>query len=560
MKYALSILIALLFSFSTLMGQDNAALLPILEQIKEEIKDVEGKSNTYAQELSWNEEAPYKIKLTITTTSNKKGKSEEMTYQCNLRDIDRNTVKVKNDKDLMKVPLFMDNRQKLVKVFKEGKQEKYIDRIEIIGADIDNARKLATLYEEAVAIATKIKPEGLPETFEERMDWLTQNVVAIQIDETTYNQSIEQDTDLPVVVHYTLTKQGKKTEETTWHLNLADLKERTVQLKIKGKEVLVEMQTTRNQKFIQQDKEDKESTYVNKMAFYVDEPDKGKMLADALKGIIPQCQAMEKERFPVIADLQTGLDLLVEKVGNLDIKDKSYTQSIEGACITTINFSETDSKSKVSEEKYLLNLADLNDNKVDIKVSGSRIKIEMATGKNKLIQSFDDGEMQNYSNKVSLLAQNVENAKWLLHTLPPVIKYCQDKEPNDQLAVKGTAFTWIKENLKEIEELQQNLEKVDDSECKWQFVTTKPNKKGDTEEIYEFNIADLNPKSIDFKISGKKLAIQIFTTHNEKNIKYYKNGEPGDYKNNFLIQMDSVEKARQMMAAWKQQMKTCKEE
>lgn len=560
MKHSCAIFFTLSFSifFFTLSAQDNATLTPILEDIKTKIGEVQGKSDTYDQEFSWDETTPYKVNFTITTT-NKKGKTEEMRYAFNLRDIDKNTIKVKNDKDLMKLSLFMDNRQKLIKVFKEGKQEKYSDQVQIVATDVDNARVIEDLLEEGVAVAAKIKPPGLPESFDERMTWLSEHVVNVDIDETAYAQNLEQDEDLPVVVRYALSKDKKgKSSETAWKVNLADLKERTVQLKIKGKSVFVAMETTRKLKFIEANKEGKRDGFTNKMEIMVDDPDKGKMLVDILQGMIGQSQEMEKNRFAPIADLSSGLNNMAEQVGDFEVKEDKYTQSINPECITTLAFTETDSKDKTTEKKYLFNLADLNDNKVDIKVKGQLIAVEMETMRSKLIQSFKDGEMQNYTNKVSLLAKDVENAKWLLHHLPANIKFCQENKNNESLAIKGAAFDWVQQNVVDMSERQQALSKVEDAECKWQLTTIKKGKKSDTEETYEFNLSDLDPKAIDFKISGKKLGVEVYTKYKEKNIKYYKNGEPGDYKNNFLIDMDNVEKTREMIKTLKAEVEGCK--
>ncbi len=555
MKFYFIFLCSILYS--SLHAQDNADLLSILEQIKPQIKEVPGKSDIYAQEIDWDESAPYKI--TFTQQITKKGKGEEIVYELSLRDVDKNTVKVKNDKDLMKVPVYIDNRQKMIKVFKEGKQEKYIEKLEIIAIDVDNARKLEELLEEAIQIANKIKLPGLPETFDDRIAWLTQNIVPVTIDETFYNQTIEQDDDLPMVIHYTLAKEKNKTSEASWQLNLGDLKDRMVRLIIKGKEVMVELQATKGQKFIQQYKEGEKDGYTDEFEIYVEDPQKGKMLEEVLKGVIVQAQEMEKKRFPEITDLQSGLDLLTEKVSSLEENDKSYMQTFEAACLTSLKQIITDSKGNSSEIKNLFDLADINANTVDIEISGKGVLLNLETGKDRLIQTFEDGDLKGYTNKISVYAKDVENAKWLLHTFPQTIKYCQERENDYSFSINGDSFEWIKQHIVEIENTRQELEKSDSSSCKWRFITTNSGKKSETEETYEFNLYDLNPKSIDLKISSKSLAIEISTKHNEKNIKYYKNGEPGDYKNIILIQMGSIAKARQMMKAWEKQIEACNE-
>ena len=545
------------FLYSSLNAQDNADLLSVLEQIKLQIKEVPGKSDIYAQEIDWDENAPYKIKFTQQIT--KKGKGEEIIYELSLRDVDKNTVKVKNDKDLMKVPVYIDNRQKMIKVFKEGKQEKYIEKFEIIAIDVDNARKLEELLEEAIQIANKIKLLGLPETFDDRIAWLIQNIVPVTIDETYYNQTIKQDNDLPMVIHYTLAKEKNKTSEASWQLNLGDLKERMVRLIIKGKEVVVEVQTTKGQKFIQQYKEGEKDGYADELEIYVEDPQKGKMVEEVLKGVIVQAQVMEKNRFPEITDLQSGLDLLAEMISGFEENDKSYMQTFASTCLTSLTQIVTDSKGNSSEFQNLFDLSDINANNVAIKISAKGVLLNLETGKDRFIQTFEDGEIKGYTSKVNINAKDVENAKWLLHTFPQTIKYCQESENDNSFSIKGDPVEWIRQNISEIENTRQELEKMDSSSCKWQFISTDSGKKSETEEIYEFNLYDLNPKSIDLKISTKSLAIQIATNHNEKNIKYYKNGEPGDYKNNILIQMNSITKARQMVKAWEEQIEACKE-
>lgn len=557
MKYYSAFFCFYLFLGTGLYSQTSAELIPVLEKIQNEIKEVEGKSDTYTQEFTWDETNPCKVKFALSITS-KKGKTEELVYEFSLRDIDKNTIKVKNSKDFMMVPIFMDDRQKMIKVFKDGKQEKYTDKLEIAALDVDNARSLETLFEEAVPIADKIVMTNLPESFEERIDWLQQNIIPLEIGENTYGQSLEQDPDLPLVLHYVLAKEGKKATEDSWHFNLSDLKERAVQMKIKGKEVRVEIETNRKLKFIQLDKEGKESSYTNKLAFFAEEPEQGKMIRTVLRAIIKESQELEKNRFPAFSDKASSLKMLSEKITNLEFKNKTYTQRIAAQCITDLTQDVSDDKGNTTEKRYLFNLADLNENQLDVKVGAKGIFLNIETGKTKLIQSFKDGVLQNYTNKISIPAKDVEQVKWLLHAFPASIEYCQESKTEDRLAAKGDHLVWIQEKIASVKNVQQELSKVDEATCKWQFATTKEGKKESTEEIYEFNLYDLNPKTIDFKIAGKTLEVEIATLHSEKNIKYYKNGVPGDYKNKLHIEMEEVEKARQTMNALKVQIENCK--
>jgi len=541
-----------------LIAQESDQLVSVLENIKTELQEVQGKSNIYGQSIIWEEDNPVKCEI-ISTVINKKGKEVEHRYLLNLRNIDKNTIRTKNEKDVMKLSLIMDSRQKLIRYFKQGEQNNYKDKLELYAIDADNARELESLFENAVAEAQEIKPKDLPETFEKQINWLMENVKGVEIGETVYDQSLSQDEEIATLLAYNLTKQGKKAKEEKHLFNLADLKENQVRLKVKGKTVSVEMPTNRKLKFVQQSVDGKVEKYLNKLAFYVEEPDLGKQLVDVLKRLIPQSEEMEKERLPQINSLEDGMKMLGETISDLDLSGKKEEQSIEAACVCNFNRNTTTEKGKSTAQRWLFNLADFNEQRTEIKVSKDHIAIELTTDKSKLVQVFKDDEQQSFSKEVKILAKDVENAKQLMNILPKLIQMCQEKAENQEWVAKGSDAEWLQSQLPTIEGLRQNIEMIEADACKWKFSSAKAGKKGETEEIYEFNLYDLNPKSVDFSISGKKLAIELGTKYQEKNIKYYKNGEPGDYKNKLRIQMDNVEKARQMIALWKRNIKVCSE-
>ncbi|MEM9821249.1 MAG: hypothetical protein AAF985_09265 [Bacteroidota bacterium] len=265
---------------------------------------VEGKSNTYDQRLNWEPRYPVKCEITITAT-NKKGKEETFRYLINLRDIDKNTIRSKNEKELMKLSMVMDNRQKLIRYYQDGEQENYREKMDLYATDVDNSRQLEQLFKQAVETAQQIQPMDLPKTFAEQMAWLKEKIRPIEIGETVYEQSLSQDETISTLLTYQLVKAGKKSREENYLFNLVDLKENQVRLKVKGKLVSIELPSQRKLKFIQQSVDGNTTKFSNQLTFYGEDLDPAKRIVDVMRRIIPQSRALDKKRFPPKANAFT---------------------------------------------------------------------------------------------------------------------------------------------------------------------------------------------------------------------------------------------------------------
>ena len=83
------------------------------------------------------------------------------------------------------------------------------------------------------------------------------------------------------------------------------------------------------------------------------------------------------------------------------------------------------------------------------------------------------------------------------------------------------------------------------------FTRVETNNKGASNEYtYEFNIADIHPGSSKFSVKGKIISINLVTIGNEKLIKPYKNGEAGDFIDDFIIYTDDILLAKKTLATF----------
>jgi hypothetical protein len=72
------------------------------------------------------------------------------------------------------------------------------------------------------------------------------------------------------------------------------------------------------------------------------------------------------------------------------------------------------------------------------------------------------------------------------------------------------------------------------------------------EYIYEFNLSDLNPNSVEYDIKGKELSIVLNTNYNAKVIKTYEDGELQNYTNKINIYANDIDLARNLILGLKE--------
>lgn len=556
----LTYVLVLVFTFSlTASSQENQALINVLKTSGDLLQEVSAKSYTFDQQLSWDEDMPYQVSY----TQSKEGKksTESTTYEFSLKDIDLNTIRVQNQRDLMVVRFFIDNRQKFIRVFEDGEQKKYVYELELMAVDADNGRAIENFLKEAAGHAAKMESACATGSYDESLSWLKENIQTFSINETTFDQAFTVDKEQPTIVRYTLAERSKKTVEQHWKFNLADLDPKKVNMKISNTEVFIEASTKKNNKYIYFEKDGTQGNYANTVQFMVNDFEQAKCMLTILEQAIKESESKDKGKYPEISSLQQGLDLLKANVGEIISGDEKTSQEIKASCINEFTFTEVPAKGDPVEEKSKFNFSDVQDNSVEINVRGKAISLDFNTGRDKLVQPFKNGEVMNYTDDVSIMASDPENAKMLAHILPQVIKMCKEEPAFEAKSDLAGNFEWVQEQLSktEMEGLDQSVQMIEDSDCKWQFKVIEQGKKEDKEEIFEFNLIDLDEKGLKFKITGKNLSVEVNSAKGTKNIKYYENGEPDDYQDAFLIRMNNVEDARMMIAVFQKSIELCKE-
>ncbi|MGK0363965.1 MAG: hypothetical protein ACI85O_001019 [Saprospiraceae bacterium] len=531
-----------LFSFSQ---SDNISTL--MQQLSQEVTTVDTKKYTYEQSLTYDEKFPNQATLEAARVDSK-GKSKAQTYQFNLSEFDKNSVRKDNVKDVIVVQLNVEKKQKFIGTFSDGERDKYVNELEIIGTDVDNIRAIMDLLKKIIPLAKEIPPaEPLPATFDSRMAWLQKNVTDAEKDGKPISQKItaESQSYRTRLVFESEAEAKKESKVETYKFNLIDLKGKKMKLDIKGKNIFLSVNAS--EKYIRYEKNGELNNFQDDFKIYVSNIEVGKNIVKVLQALIEESPKEVNEiANKALSEITTASD-----------GKTTYLQKMRGQCLMTFETSGEGKKGKTTTEKSIFNYDDLNAKSVKIKVSKRTILVNVETEKSKkLINNFEDGELQNYSNKISIRGSSIENARLIKKELETKIKDCEGKSDCAMLSEETNALmTFVKDQIKDIEigskAYGQLLESTDEKPNQWKFTRTEAKKKETEERAYIFNLADIDPKRIDFEVSKKEVTLVLQTNKKEEVIKSYKNSEPDDYEKSIKIYVADIATVRNLVCALK---------
>src|SRR5690606_13519966 len=152
---------------------------------------------------------------------------------------------------------------------------------------------------------------------------------------------------------------------------------------------------------------------------------------------------------------------------------------------------------------------------------------------------------------------DIEGARRVKAAIDKVIEKCKAnyKEPFGSDA--NSMISWLLTNVKDATlddvTMKQTLEQVESGKNeKLKFTSRELNSKGTgAEEIYEFNLADVNPLSIDMVTKGKWLYVTMESEFKNKIFNYYKDGKIQPYASKIEFAVDNTEQARNIKEALK---------
>lgn len=541
-----SLISLLVLSFSVVNGQEA----PAIDWLKEYRGEIPVGSNTYWYEYSYFNKELCGISIKSVKMS-KKGDESVSRNELYLSDIDENAITFKVTGKYITVNLETKNSQKFIRYFEDGEFDSYVSSVEIYTDQVDKARSLIDVMKGKLKECDR--QEKTWGSLKAGLDWLKDNISTTTQSGTEYNQSFSYDEAKNYLVAFNRDYNDSKGIEIkeAYSVNLADVDPEGVSLNVSGTDLSIEL-NTKNNKYIGISENGELQNYDNDFEIHVPSLEEARDIVQAFKYVIPQC----KPEYKTFSDANQALLYLKENIREIASGSYIYTQSFEQENkphgIVTYVSKRTDSKGAATESKYQLYLNEIQP-EAALSVSGTNVVLELnAKDKQKLIRTFKDGELQNYSNQIEIYATNIESARELANAFNYAVINSDPGLLNWTDAAKASA--WLSSNTGKVVEpgatYEQKLSFDPGNSYKTVFDLTTSDSRGQTDEVFEFYITDIDRDNLKLATSGKKMFVEV-STGKEKLIRLTKSGEIQNYASSVDFLFEDTRQARNFINALK---------
>ncbi|HEY9486681.1 MAG TPA: hypothetical protein VIQ51_00035 [Chryseosolibacter sp.] len=379
-------------------------------------------------------------------------------------------------------------------------------------------------------------------------DALTNAIQAVQSGSKNYEQKIT--FEEPALIRYTYEETDQKGNRTqyAYEFNLADIDPYAVREQTQKDLISVTLAARNKQKLIKAYKNEVVQPYEAQAAIISKDIDNGRAIAQIIKKAIPLAEKVMASRLKLSGyDAMAGW--LVSNVRDVSLGDKSIKQSlVKGEQPGTFTFTSVVSDSKSSsEEVFTFNLADVNPNAVNYKITGNQFAISLESlQKAKYFGVRKNGEVKPFVQDMVITTNNADEARDLKHVLTTAIPLALEKVKAGMPGVSSD-----KDGVRQVGALltditygpRQTLQKLE-GDCLASFTQVEKDPKASSKRELKFNWMDVNALASKIEVSGDKLSIDLQFTDGKKLVMNTSDDKFKGYDNNAKLYMPDVESAR----------------
>lgn len=496
-----------------------------------------------------------------TNYTDSKGNGQKFHYDFSLNDINAAKINMTISGKTFKIELPVHENNYYIRLKKGTDEIGFTKELEIFSDDLEQARNilngLVYLVNETRAPAAKTFTD-----YYTTLEFVKDNLANTNDGNSSISQSFSFDATPSGVVTLTTQKTDSKKQvtQTDQIFYLIDLQPK-VSIEASAKAITLNLNTKDKLKYVRESLSNTVLSYSSSIEIAVTDLDKARELAQAFEFAIGKSEKGSLE----FGNVDKTIDWLTANVTEVKSDDETIEQTFvvnkSNENKIEFNCSTKESNENALNKSYEFYPEDLKIENCKIKVSGKKLMVVLSTGKSRYIKYTRENIMQNYDSDIEVAFNDVLKAKNFIEAITLLRNKSQIADRS--FGSKNEALTYITANIKKIgnsiEAVDQKMEQRDNDPCKMNFICLVPGSKGASiENIYEFNLADLDPMNSDIEVSSKNIAINLVTKKKEKIIKSYKNGEPGNFIANIELQVDDVLTAKKILAAFNTLVSFCK--
>ncbi|MEM6843675.1 MAG: hypothetical protein AAF632_15715 [Bacteroidota bacterium] len=391
---------------------------------------------------------------------------------------------------------------------------------------------------------------------------LGQAVQDVQIKDDLYEQSFTYTSDNSCLLTFTIfdTDDG---EETAYKVNAADLNEHKISFDTRNKEVVIEVEVRGGKDLVQVFEDGEPNDFDDSFEFYALNIENAREIVRAFKEIVQNCGERSQEVLvygQANPSFEDALGFLTSEVGEVESSDGAIGQTFtHDISLPTVITYEREDTNEGELFRYVANMADFNEQSVSFDTEKGQVIVMLETiGGRDLIQTFENGELDDYEHELVIIATDIEHARVLEKALKSLI--AQAEQRYDASFLPGVADPSIDQTVSflssQIGEVVLDKEAYEQSvsyeaatqQFRYQVVEAS---EGD-EITYLVNPADINPRTIDFDTKGSEVLIELQTEGERDLIQELENDVVEGFTDEIIIRAPSVDEARRWVGALQQ--------
>lgn len=498
------------------------------------------------------------------------------TYEFNAGDLNEYKITFETGKHDVYIETETKGGKDLIRKFENDQVDGYDDDFSFYANDVEHARALVENFKNLVRNCSKMQEKigfvlGDDPTITNALNYLSENINKISVNETSINQELTYDNIYPSLMKLHLTNESEG-ETFIYELNASDINATTIQFDTDDEFVFIEIETKGERDLIKVFENGELEGYDNGFVVYADNIENARKLVEVLKFYVNEAEKIQSVE---LAELNNALELtdinvfISKHVNNVVVDDENFKQSYTYnpsqpfmAILTVENVNDAEAY------EYNFNLADLNQNALSFDTKGNKVFIEINTsGERDLVMVHENGELDDYENEIVFQANGIEEARYIIEGFKKAVATSKEQQENSFIKGNSTpsktqTIDFLTTTIKEVvigeDAYKQELTTDPQNKCLVNMKVTDVS-EGET-LLYKFNCIDMNIHKTSFDTDGNEVFVELETIGGNDLIEVIEDGVTDDFENDLSIRATDIEEARKIEMALEHLITICSEE
>ena len=394
----------------------------LLNEIDNAIQEVKVNDDVYVQDFSFDSENNNIVTFKI---SNAAGNEVEQ-FTVNIADLNLHKIDFETDREEVVIPLVTKGERDLIAYTENGETGNYTNELELKVNSIEEARMLEAQLEALVAMAEKEETVDYSSfSYQKCLDILRNNIGQVVINQDAYDQVFKVSSENDLVFIYTLNdvSEGEKYE---YVVNAADFGKIPVNFDTDKNSVLIELKTAGDRELVRVTENNEDVDYESEMEIRSPDVETARELA-AVFSRFNQLALEKMEKSVAFPNVSEAENYVLSAVADVVVETDTYQQSIEkgsSECLLKYNLTDV---SDDTQYVYEFNLKDVDVNKIHFETDGGEALVTIQIkGGNDLIQVYENGEADDFTDEFQMKAKDIEQARKLETALKMMTESCME--------------------------------------------------------------------------------------------------------------------------------------